>query len=1174
MMKILLEKIGHLARFMVAALAAGFFIYGSLAIAAPLVQVSDTISDALASNPSNHTISFITPTGVDASSDTITATFATGFDLSSILVGDIDLSHGTGTGFETSETLAGAAGAGVWGVGISGQVITFTAPTDAAGGEIVASSTVKILIGTNAAGGVNRIVNPTSTGSYQISIAGTFGDTGEAGVAIVDSDQVSVTAEVQAPAAPGQPSGSGGGPPADITPPLIFNVQATSTSFTTAKITWQTDESSTSIVDYGHTAAYASGTANNASLVLAHQIDLTGLLSCQTYVFRVTSADQLGNTAMSGGYSFIMPCDTTPPVISNVQALNITDSSAVLTWNTDEPATSVAEFGLTNAYGNQASALGLVTGHALPIAGLQPGTTYHFRVLSADAYGNASVSSDFTFTTLSDTTPPTNVTLTATAGDAQVVLEWTLPTDPDFAGTRIVRKTGGFPTGPFDGTLVYAGPGTSHTDSGLTNDTAYYYGAYAYDTNANYASGALAQATPQALPLPPPTPTPTSPPPVVPPPVLPPPVLPPPVIGGVTTTPPTPGATMEVLLFGAGGTLPLVADSRGYIVIPAHSSILVVVPVSSMNGAPEQVAFVVFSPDTYSLSYDPGTNSYRATIPAPEELGLHQAKGQAVFADGRVAEDALQLFVLSAGSVYERPLIGAPSTPVPDATITLFQRVGGTWVPWSGAQYGQSNPTLSGSDGGYVYEVPPGEYYVRVEKEGFETFEGAPSFIDSNVFAQHITLIKIPPTPEEVVEGLATATPIVAAVEVIQNLGQQAAYRIEQLQQILESPAVQSANKTILAPAVATVAVLNAASAISLLNLLSYLQYLFTQPLLFFWRRKRKKFGVVYNSLTKRPVDLAIVRLIHAETGLTVNTKVTDKLGRYVMYVQPGRYRIEAVKPNYVFPSQYMKGRSVDIDFVDLYYGNDIRADEASTLTLNVPLDPVVPEETPRQVILKSFLRKVQHAVAFSGVLLSLVALLITPTVPFALLVLAQAAIYLLFRRLSLPPKPKSWGIVYDQKTKKPLAQAIVRIFDSKFNKLLETQLTDAKGRYGFLVGKSVYYLMSEARNYARTRLPDIDLTAKAEGIVEQDIALMRQDTGAHAPLAPQNIATGSTATTPPASTKAGIRTSAGSGPGMPSVDTASGLSSSMGAEAEKLARPESDTGSIPKNPSQPNNRN
>jgi hypothetical protein len=111
------------------------------------------------------------------------------------------------------------------------------------------------------------------------------------------------------------------------------------------------------------------------------------------------------------------------------------------------------------------------------------------------------------------------------------------------------------------------------------------------------------------------------------------------------------------------------------------------------------------------------------------------------------------------------------------------------------------------------------------------------------------------------------------------------------------------------------------------------------------------------------------------------------------------------------------------------------------------------------------------------------------------LLLLLQVAMYLLFRRLALPQKSKNWGIVYDEGSHEPLARAIVRIFDKKYNKLLETQITDAKGKYGFIVGKNVYYVVGQHPGYATFKSPDIDLTVKGvEGEVQQPIALQKAD--------------------------------------------------------------------------------
>jgi hypothetical protein len=95
--------------------------------------------------------------------------------------------------------------------------------------------------------------------------------------------------------------------------------------------------------------------------------------------------------------------DTTPPAIASVTATDLTAAGATITWTTDEAADSQVEYGPTTAYGGTTPLdATLVTGHAQSLAGLAPGTLYHFRVASRDAAGNRAVSADSTFTTPSE----------------------------------------------------------------------------------------------------------------------------------------------------------------------------------------------------------------------------------------------------------------------------------------------------------------------------------------------------------------------------------------------------------------------------------------------------------------------------------------------------------------------------------------------------------------------------------------------------------------------------------------------------------------------------------------------------------------------------------------------------------------------------------------------------
>lgn len=62
--------------------------------------------------------------------------------------------------------------------------------------------------------------------------------------------------------------------------------------------------------------------------------------------------------------------------------------------------------------------------------------------------------------------------------------------------------------------------------------------------------------------------------------------------------------------------------------------------------------------------------------------------------------------------------------------------------------------------------------------------------------------------------------------------------------------------------------------------------------------------------------------------------------------------------------------------------------------------------------------------------------------------------------------KRKQWGIVFDGTTGRPVKNAVVRIFSKEFSKLKESQLTDAQGRFGFLVDIGEYYITATHPGY------------------------------------------------------------------------------------------------------------
>ncbi len=94
--------------------------------------------------------------------------------------------------------------------------------------------------------------------------------------------------------------------------------------------------------------------------------------------------------------SFIVrAADTEPPDITNVQVAEVSETSVTVTWQTDENADSLVNYGLQEDYGIVRIPGTDKTQHSITLDGLEPGRTYYFRVVSSDDTGNQGISANY-----------------------------------------------------------------------------------------------------------------------------------------------------------------------------------------------------------------------------------------------------------------------------------------------------------------------------------------------------------------------------------------------------------------------------------------------------------------------------------------------------------------------------------------------------------------------------------------------------------------------------------------------------------------------------------------------------------------------------------------------------------------------------------------------------------
>ncbi len=164
-----------------------------------------------------------------------------------------------------------------------------------------------------------------------------------------------------------------------------------------------------------------------------------------------------------------------------------------LSWTAPSGATSydVYRGTLTGGESTTAIASGIATTYYTDKS-LANGTTYYYRVDATNSGGISPLSSEVSATP-EPGPPAAPAGLTATAGNASVALAWTAP-----GGATSYNVYRGSASGGEGTTAIASGVATaSYADTGLTNNTTYYYKVSAVDAGGTSPQSGEVSATPE-----------------------------------------------------------------------------------------------------------------------------------------------------------------------------------------------------------------------------------------------------------------------------------------------------------------------------------------------------------------------------------------------------------------------------------------------------------------------------------------------------------------------------------------------------------------------------------------------------------------------------------------------------------------------------------------------------
>jgi hypothetical protein len=259
-------------------------------------------------------------------------------------------------------------------------------------------------------------------------------------------------------------------------------------------------------------------------------------------------------------------------------------------------------------------------------------------------------------------------------------------------------------------------------------------------------------------------------------------------------------------------------------------------------------------------------------------------------------------------------------------------------------------------------------------------------------------------------------------------------------------------------------------------------------------RKRRRPWGVVYESLSKKPIAGAVVKIIEADSLRVKETRITDNEGRFGFLVEKGIYNLTVIKNGFFFPSQKinLNAKGSDGYYPKVYLGGNIKVKEGF-LGLNVPLDMLAEKQIQGRLLFLRFIRffeRIRLPILIIGTILALINFYLFRSVVDFIIILVYLFLWALeiwnLRRI------KPYGQVKD-KEKKPLDLVILRFFRAENSKLVVTCISDSHGRFYTLLPEGKYYFTAMKGGYLPYKSEEISVS-RVQGAPEIKVTMKKAE--------------------------------------------------------------------------------
>jgi uncharacterized delta-60 repeat protein len=258
------------------------------------------------------------------------------------------------------------------------------------------------------------------------------------------------------------------------------------------------------------------------------------------------------------------------------------------------------------------------------------------------------------------------------------------------------------------------------------------------------------------------------------------------------------------------------------------------------------------------------------------------------------------------------------------------------------------------------------------------------------------------------------------------------------------------------------------------------------------YRKRRKQWGIVYDSGNGSPVPGAIVKLLSLPDQHQMDKFITDSSGRFILLSERlllGRsqaVKLEADKLGFV-----MDKNAHLLPGYETYHQEALLISQIKPGTnLAIPIKKEIPQElnvSKIKFLIRSYANQAALPLTSISAGMSLFTFGVNRSIPNLFVLGVTLTVLGLQIYLALTTKSAT-GKIVDRETQKPLQYAQVKLYDLAKQGLLTTTLTNYQGDYSFLVQKGSYQILASAVGY-KPYLSRV-INVEKEGLINQNLSM------------------------------------------------------------------------------------